>query len=109
MLGQVAVSFGDSKPDEIHNLIENKDPLGLNNDIQGHLNTNNQQKDKEYDVIPHYIKMAYTLKTSNVNKNANPNPESEDTTTKDTIPSQVNYPSTSRNYPSTSKNTPYNM
>ena len=52
--------------------------------------------------------MASTLKTSNVNNNANSNPESEDTTTKDTIPSQVNYPSTSRNYPSTSKNTPYN-
>ena len=46
---------------------------------------------------------------SNVNNNADSNPESEDATTKDTIPSQVNYPSTSRNYPSTSKNTPYNM
>ena len=112
MLGKMAVSFGDFKPDEIYNLIQNKDPLGLNNDIQGHLNTNNQQlsqKDKEYDSIVHYIKMASTLKTSNVNNNADSNPESEDTITKDTIPSQVNYPSTSRNYPSTSKNTPYSM
>ena len=69
----MAVSFGDLKPDEIYNPIENKDPLGLNNDIQGHLNTNNQQKDKEYDAILHYIKMASTLKMSNVNNNADSN------------------------------------
>ena len=95
----MAVSFGDFKPDEIYNLIENKDPLGLNNDIQGHLTTNNPEKDMEYDAIPHYIKMASTVKMSNVNNNANSNPESEDTKSKDTIPSQVNYPSTSRNIP----------
>ena len=41
MLRQMAVSLGDFKPDEIYNLIENKDPLGLNIDIQGHMNTNN--------------------------------------------------------------------
>ena len=56
----------------------------------------------EYDQILHYIKMASTLKTSNVNNNADSNPEPEDTKTKDTkdtTPSQVNYPSTSRNTP----------
>ena len=98
----MVVSFGDFKPDEIYNLIENKDPLGLNNDIQDHLTINNQQlseKPMEYDAILHYIKMASTLKMSNVNNNANSNPEPEDTKTKNTIPSQVNYPSTSRNTP----------
>ena len=98
----MAVSFGDFKPDEIYNLIETKDPLGLNNDIQGHQTTNNQQlseKHMEYDAVLHYIKMASTLKTYNVNNNADSNPEPEDTKTKDTIPSQVNYPSTSRNTP----------
>ena len=102
MLGQMAVSFGDFKPHEIYNLIENKDPLGLNKDIEGHPTINNQQlseKHMKYDAIPHYIKMASTLKMSTVNKNADSNPESEDTKTKETIPSQVNYPSISRNTP----------
>ena len=101
MLGQMAVCFGDFKPDEIYNLVENKDPLGLNKDIKGHLTINNQQlseKHIKYDAIPHYIKMVSTLKMSNVNNNANSNPEPEDTKTKDTIPSQVNYPSTSKKY-----------
>ena len=98
----MAVSFGDCEPDEIYNLIENKDPLGLNSDIQGH----NTQQIKEYDAIPHYIKMLSTLKMANISNNADSNPESEDntTTTKDTIPSQVNYPSTSQ---TRSNNTPY--
>ena len=30
----MAVSFGDFKPDEIYQPIENKDHLGLNNDIE---------------------------------------------------------------------------
>ena len=104
MLEQIVVSFGDFKPDQIYNLIENKDPLGLNSDIQGH----NTQQIKEYDAIPHYIKMVSTLKTANLNNNADSNPEFEDitTTTKDTIHSQVNYPSTSK---TRSNNTPYNM
>ena len=82
--------------------IENKDPLGLNKDIEGHPIIKNQQlseKHMEYDAILHYIKMASTLKMTNVNNNANSNPEPEDTKTKDTTPSQVNYPSTSRNTP----------
>ena len=43
----------------------------------------------------HYIKMASTLKTTNVNNNADSNTEQDnkDTKTKDTTPSQVNYPS----------------
>ena len=48
--------------------------------------------------------MASTLKMANTNNNADSNPGSEDTTIKDTIPSQVNYPSTSKK----SNNTPYN-
>ena len=101
----MAVSIGDFKPDEIYNLIENKDPLALNKDIEGHPTINNKQlseKHMEYDAILHYIKMASNLKTSNVNNNADSNPEPEDTKTKDTkdtTPSQVNYPSTSRNTP----------
>ena len=82
--------------------------MGLNNDIEGHSTINNNQlnseeseKHIEYDAILHYIKMASTLKMTNVNNNADSNAEQEDTKTKDTTPSQVNYPSTS-------KNTPYN-
>ena len=51
----------------------------------------------EYDAIPHYIKMASTLKMTNINNNADSNSEQDETKTKDTTPSQVNYPSTSRN------------
>ena len=39
----MAVSFGDFKPDEIYRLIENKDPLGLNNDTEGHSTLNKNQ------------------------------------------------------------------
>ena len=89
----MAVLFGDFELNEIYNLIENKDPLRLNSDIQGH--KTQQIEEKEFDAILHYIKMASTLKTTNINNNANSNPGSEDTTMKD-IPSQVNYPSTSK-------------
>ena len=54
----MAVLFGDFKPNEIYNLIENKDPLGLNSDIEGH----KTQQIEEFDAILHYIKMASTLK-----------------------------------------------
>ena len=103
----MAVSFGDFKPDEIYHLIENKDPLGLNNDIEGHstiknnlLNSEESEKNMEYDTILHYIKMASTLKMTNVNNNADSNTEQDnkDTKTKDTTPSQVNYPSKNAQY-----------
>ena len=97
----MAVSFSDFEPNEIYNLIENKDPLGLNSDIQGH----NTEKMEEFDAILHYIKMVSTLKTANTNNNADSNPEPEDTTSKDTLPFQVNYPSTSKK----GNNIPYNM
>ena len=48
------VSFGDFQPNEIYNLIENKDPLGLNNDTEGH----KTQQIEEFDAILHYIKMV---------------------------------------------------
>ena len=32
----MAVSFGDLKPNELSQLIENKDPLGLNSDIESY-------------------------------------------------------------------------
>ena len=48
--------------------------------------------------------MASTLKMTNTKNNADSNPRSEDTTIKDTIPSRVNYLSTSKK----SNNTPYN-
>ena len=96
----MAVSFSDFEPNEIYHLIENKDPLVLNSDIQGH----NTQKIDEFDAILHYIKMVSTLKMANTNNNADSNPEPEDTTSKDTLPSQINYPSTSKK----TNNTPYN-
>ena len=50
------VSFGDFKPNEIYNLIEDTDPLGLNNDIEGH----KTQQIEEFDAILYYIKIAST-------------------------------------------------
>ena len=102
------VSFGDFQPNEIYNLIENKDPLGLNSDTEGH----KTQQMEEFDAILHYIKMASTLKVTNINNNANSNPGSEDkeilTQASSQGPSQVNYPSTSKNICHTGKNNPYN-
>ena len=74
------VSFGDFKPNEIYNLIENKGPIRSKIvDIQGH----NTQQTEEFDAILCYIKMASTLKMANTNNNADSNPEPEDTTSKD--------------------------
>ena len=102
------VSFGDFQPNEIYNLIENKDPLGLNNDTEGH----KTQQIEEFDAILYYIKMASTLKATNINNNANSNPGSEDkeipTQASSQGPSQVNYPSTSKNIGHIGKNNPYN-
>ena len=102
------VLFGDFQPNEIYNLIENKDPLGLNNDTEGR----KTQQIEEFDAILHYIKMASTLKATNINNNANSNPGSEDkeilTQASSQGPSQVNYPSTSKNICHIGKNNPYN-
>ena len=105
------VSFGDFQPNELYNLIENKDPLGLNNDTEGQ----KTQQIEEFDAIPHYIKMASTLNVTNINNNAESNLGSEDkdreilTQASSQGPSQVNYPSTSKNICHTGKNNPYNM
>ena len=103
------VSFGDFQPNELYNLIENKDPLGLNNDTEGQ----KTQQIEQYDAIPHYIKMASTIQATNINNNANSNPGSEDkeilTQVSSLGPSQVN-PSTSNNITNTKNtgNNPYN-
>ena len=80
----MAVSFGDFKLNEISKLIRNKDPLGLNTDVEHYstikkkseapLNTpdanratNAEESKKEYDVILHYLK----FKNLNNNKSYN--------------------------------------
>ena len=66
----MAVSFGDFKPNDISQLLENKNPLCLNSDIESYSTVNNSNTDNaeekskmEYDAIPHYLKLA-----SNFNK-----------------------------------------
>ena len=70
------------------------------------------QQIEEFDAILHYIKMASTLKVTNINNNAGSNPGSEDkdipTQAPSQGPSQVNYPSTSKNVCHIGKNNPYN-
>ena len=84
MLKTVLVSFGDFKPNEISQLIENKDPLGLNPDIDSHqsystiknnvyMNSEEPEISMEYNAILHYLKMPPTLKASNINNNADSN------------------------------------
>ena len=94
------VSFGDFKPNELSQLIENKDPLGLNLDIENYSTINNsdiesystintEQSKMEYDAILHYLKTVSTLKVSNINNNAESNSNKEKE--KDTSPTlQVN-------------------
>ena len=58
------ISFGDFKKDEITELISNKDPLGLNSDIESYTTIKSKgailsEEDKTnmaYDAIPHYLK-----------------------------------------------------
>ena len=91
-------SFGDFKHNEIADLIRNKDPLGLNLDIemdnQSSIITNNQpdnsinneipskdeaimpeESNMAHDAIPHYLKVG------NCNNSANTNKEDEGTPT----------------------------
>ena len=81
------VSLGDFKPNEISQLIENKDPLGLNADIDSYSTIKNNTQtyqnaesnseepeiNMEYDAILHYLKMVPALTASNINNNANSN------------------------------------
>ena len=98
----MSVSFGNFKPNEISQLIENKDPLGLNVDIDSY-NTqtyaqnaqNNSEEPEinmEYDAILHYLKMVPALKTSNTNNaDSNKATDKEKQNKEDTTPvSQVN-------------------
>ena len=79
----MAVSFCDFKPNELSQLIENKDPLGLNSDTGSYFTKNNsdiesnstinnaeEQSKIEYDAIPHYLKTVSNLKACNINNNA---------------------------------------
>ena len=105
------VSLGDFKPNEISQLIENKDPLGLNADIDSYSTIKNNTQtyqnaesnseepeiNMEYDAILHYLKMVPALTASNINNNANSNKATNKSTDKeiqnkeDTTPvSQVN-------------------
>ena len=86
----VPVTFGDFKPNEISQLINSKDPLGLNADIDSYFTkegsnfeatttseaTNEPNTSSmEYDAIPHYLKMmsSMVLKNNQENMNINPN------------------------------------
>ena len=74
----VPVTFGDFKPNELSKLINNKDPLGLNEDIESYF-TNEGSNSKatiseaseprassmEYDAIPHYLKMMSSMVSLN--------------------------------------------
>ena len=104
----MSVSFGDFKPIEISQLIEYKDPLGLdvdteiyftiNNSENIQINTEKSETNMKHDAISHYIKMASTLKattlkvsTITINNNSDSNKEKD----KDTSPTlQVKNPIT---------------
>ena len=77
----MAVSFGDFKPNEISQLIENKYLLDLNSDIENYSTINKSNTDNakekskmEYDAIPHYFKSA-----SNFNNNVDTKENTENT------------------------------
>ena len=106
----MVVSFGDFKPNELYQLIENKDPLGLNSGIESYSTKNNsdiesystvnnaeEQSKVEYDAIPHYLKLASNLKASNINNNADSNSSMEKENTSPTL--QVNPINNSINRP----------
>ena len=104
----MSVSFGDFKPNEISQLIENKDPLGLKVDTDNYSTIRNNTQtyaqnaqnnseepeiNMEYNAILHYLKMVPTLKVSNTNNNADSNKatDKEKQNKEDTTPvSQVN-------------------
>ena len=99
----LSISFGDFKSSEISEHIQNKDPLGLNCDIESYKTaksdkseapskTPDTDKDKgadletemKYDAIPHYLKLA-----ANLNNRTDTNREN----TENTSPTlQVNSP-----------------
>ena len=85
----VPVTFGDFKPNEISQLINSKDPLGLNMDNESYFTSegSNYQatttseatiepktSSMEYDAIPHYLKMMSSMAPQNNQENMDINP-----------------------------------
>ena len=113
----VPVTFGDFKPNELSQLINNKDPLGLNEDIESYFTREGSNlkasepstSSMEYDAIPHYLKMMSSMASlgnqenmhinPNIQQNTNNNADSTGEENKeDSIPtSQVNTHSSTGN------------
>ena len=84
----VLVTFGNFKPNEISQLINSKDPLGLNMDNESYFTSegSNYQattseatiepktSSMEYDAIPHYLKMTSSMAPNNNQENMDINP-----------------------------------
>ena len=116
----VLVTFGDFKPNELSQLINNKDPLGLNEDIESYFTSEGSNlkaseasepstSSMEYDAIPHYLKMMSSMASlgnqenvhinPNIQQNTNNNADSKAEESKeDSLPtSQVNTHSSTGN------------
>ena len=91
----VPVTFGDFKPNEISQLINNKDPLGLNADIDSYFTREGSNLEAittseatiepntssmEYDAIPHYLKIMSSMVPKNNQENMNINPNIQENT-----------------------------
>ena len=83
----VPVTFGDFKPNELSRLINNKDPLGLNEDIESYFTSEGSNSkatisetsepkasSMEYNAIPHYLKMMSSMASLNNQENVHINP-----------------------------------
>ena len=82
----VPVTFGDFKPNELSRLVNNKDPLGLNEDIESYFTSEGSDSkaiseasepkasSMEYDAIPHYLKMTSSMASLNDQENVQINP-----------------------------------
>ena len=118
----VPVTFGDFKPNELSQLINNKDPLGLNEDIESYFTSEGSNlkattseasepsaSSMEYNAIPHYLKMTSSMASlsnqenrhinPNIQQNTNNNADSKAEESKeDSLPtSQVNTRSSTGN------------
>ena len=81
----VSVSFGDFKPNELPQLINSKDPLGLNTDSESYFTSKGSNFEAkattseaiaepnatsmEYDPILHYLKMTSSMAPINNREN----------------------------------------
>ena len=89
----VPVTFGDFKPNEFSQLINNKDPLGLNEEIESYYTSEGSNlkattseasepkaSSMEYDAIPHYLKMTSSMVSSSNQENVHINPNIQQNT-----------------------------